>query len=516
MSTSVVDPADGRDLFPYESSTPSTPGHAAQHAPPPQSAAGPLKQLLLRMHFFAGVLVGPFLLVTALSGALYAIAPTVEQVVYGTELTAASPEQSVPLDAQVASARALHPDLMLAGVVAGSKGATTRVLFTDPALSDALSSSYSRVVFVDPSSGDVRGDTVQYGSSQSLPLRTWISELHRSLHLGEPGRLYSELAASWLAPIALGGLVMWWIQRRRQGRRASLLRSGRREVGRSRTRTRHAVAGTWVVAGLVFLSATGLTWSQFAGANVSDLRAAMNWVTPTLTTGTLGSDSGTDHADAEGHEEHGGTASTSAGDAGTGTGTSSGAGHGGHTAAHRAVGVDGVLSGARAAGLQDPMTLTPPTEAGASWLVAETRRSWTAGPDSVTIDSSTGEVVEHQRFADFPVAAKFADWGIRAHMGILFGLANQLLLVALALVLVGVILRGYAMWWARRPGPGRPPMRGALRQLARRRPVVTAIGLFVVATVGWFVPLLGVSLVVFLVTDGLLGWWHGQRGSGHR
>lgn len=32
----------------------------------------------------------------------------------------------------------------------------------------------------------------------SLPLRTTIDRLHRDLLLGEPGRLYSELAASWL------------------------------------------------------------------------------------------------------------------------------------------------------------------------------------------------------------------------------------------------------------------------------------------------------------------------------
>ena len=158
------------------------------------------------------------------------------------------------------------------------------------------------------------------------------------------------------------------------------------------------------------------------------------------------------------------------------------------------------------------MELTPPAGEGAPWLVSETRRSWTPGPDSVSIDAASGEPVEQIRFADYPLAAKLTDWGIRAHMGFLFGAANQLLLAAVALTLVGVIVRGYALWWSRRPGPGRPPTRGALLELVRRWPVLTIGGLLVVAVIGWAVPLLGASLVAFLVIDAVLGRW-GQRPS---
>lgn len=256
------------------------PTSADESPRPPSSAAGPLTHLLLRLHFYVGVLVGPFLLIAAVSGALYALAPAAEQVVYRDQLTATSPAQVVPLADQMATAGTRHTDLPVTGVVPGADGATTRVLFGDPSLP---SSSFSRVVFVDPATGEIRGDTVQYGAGQSLSLRTWISELHRSLHLGEPGRMYSELAASWLAPLAVGGLVLWWVRRRRS--RAPMLRSGGPVEGRARTRTRHAVAGTWAVVGLLFLATTGLSWSQYAGANIGDLRTAMNWSTPALSTG---------------------------------------------------------------------------------------------------------------------------------------------------------------------------------------------------------------------------------------
>jgi hypothetical protein len=42
--------------------------------------------------------------------------------------------------------------------------------------------------------------------------------------------------------------------------------------------------------------------------------------------------------------------------------------------------------------------------------------------------------------SDWPLIAKFTQWGIYAHMGNLFGLANQILLAALALGLICVII----------------------------------------------------------------------------
>src|SRR5699024_11088478 len=112
VSTSLADPAQRRDPHPSD----------PEHRPRRASAAGPLTRLLLRMHFFAGILVGPFLLIAALSGAAYAIAPTAEQLVYRDMLSASSPAQLVPLADQVDTARDVHPDLQLSGVVPGTGG----------------------------------------------------------------------------------------------------------------------------------------------------------------------------------------------------------------------------------------------------------------------------------------------------------------------------------------------------------------------------------------------------------
>lgn len=82
---------------------------------------------------------------------------------------------------------------------------TTRVQFA----SADLGASESRALFVDPYTLAIKGDMTVYGTSGVLPLRTWLDKLHSSLLLGDLGRNYSELAASWLWVAALGGVALW-------------------------------------------------------------------------------------------------------------------------------------------------------------------------------------------------------------------------------------------------------------------------------------------------------------------
>ena len=89
-------------------------------------------------------------------------------------------------------------------------------------------------------------------------------------------------------------------------------------------------------------------------------------------------------------------------------------------------------------------------------------------------------------------------------MGVLFGWPNQLLLLLIGGGLVASVVLGYRMWWKRRPtrGFGRPTPRGQWRKAPRG--ALIGLGLATLL-VGWFVPLLGISLVVFLAVDVLLG-----------
>ncbi|NLU83589.1 PepSY-associated TM helix domain-containing protein [Rhodococcus sp. HNM0569] len=441
-------------------------GSPPRERPPVQ--AGSLRPLILRLHFYAGVLVAPFIVIATISGGLYALAPSIEQVVYREYLHVDATGPAVPVAEQIAAAQAARPDLTLDAVQpAGDPGETTRVLFTDPALGD----SERRAVFVDPVHGRAIGDLTVYGSSNALPMRTWIGQLHRSLHLGEPGRLYSELAASWLWVVALGGLYLW-IERYRttkRTRRAHLLTVDRTRAGRDRTVSRHGALGAWLVAGLLFLSATGLTWSAHAGANVTALRSALNWTTPAVTA------TAAEHADHAGSETHR------------------------DTVAPDVTRVDDVLEVARAHGVDGKVEVTLPAAHGDAFVVQQTRQPWVMSNNAIAIDSG-GTVTDTSWFADWPLAAKLSAWGVQAHMGTLFGLPNQLALAALAAALTAVVVCGYVMWWQRRGDRtvGRAPARGALRRI---HPATAVVVLVLAAAVGWFVPLLGASLLLFLVVD---------------
>ncbi|KNC18403.1 peptidase [Arthrobacter sp. RIT-PI-e] len=479
---------------------------------PPTPRGTWLGALALRIHFYAAVFVGPFLLVAALSGALYAMTPQLEKIIYADELTGTQ-AAAVPLEQQVRAAQDhLGTEALPAAVRPGPEGLTTRVMFADPELGE----SETRAIFVDPATAAVTGDLTAYGTSGSLPFRTWIDHLHRNLHLGEFGRLYSEVAASWLGIVAVAGVVLW-VQRIRRTRKArGLLYPDTRASGRKRLVSLHSVIGIWLSLGFLFLAATGLTWSTYAGANVSELRAAIGWSTPSITT-----DLGADPAEPGSTDEHVDHGPPLAG------GTEAAEDHSGHgeagaPAGSGAAGRDGFdrsLAAARDADLTAGLIeVKPPAMEGMAWTVTEIDRSWPSQVDAVAVEPGSFTVMDKVVFDDYPFAAKLARWGIDAHMGVLVGVVNQIALTLVALGLAAMIVWGYAMWFRRRPMrsaegkramAGRAPARGALR----KAPAWAVVGVLAAAVlVGVFAPLLGITLLAFLVVDALVG--HRRRSAG--
>ncbi|WP_432033811.1 PepSY-associated TM helix domain-containing protein [Streptomyces antibioticus] len=435
-------------------------------AAPTRGPWAPLRPLVLRLHFYAGLLVAPFLLVAAVTGFLYAGSFQAEKLVYAHETTVPVGDTKLPVSEQVAAARKVHPEGTVSAVrPSPAADASTRVLLSGV---PGVNPDHTLAVFVDPYTAEVRGSLEQYGSSGALPLRTWISELHRNLHLGETGRLYSELAASWLWVIAGGGVVLWYSRRR-------ALRKVRGTSGRRRTLGLHGTVGVWAALGFFFLSATGLTWSTYAGATIDDLRTSLRQATPSISATVGGGEHG-------GH----GAASAAGGDG------------------EHGVGLDKVLSAARAEGLDDPVEIVTPPDAESAYVVRQVQRGWPTELDTVAVDPATGRVTDTLRFEEYPVLAKLTRWGIDLHTGLLFGLANQILLMLLALSLILLIVWGYRMWWQRGRGGsfGRPIPRGAWAQVP---PYVLVPLMAVIAVLGYFVPLLGIPLAAFLVVDVALG-----------
>ena len=464
----------------------------APAVPGPSAPAGDRSgwPLLARLHFYAGVLAAPFLVVAALTGLAYAVTPQIDSLLYGDKLHVAGQGGSTrPIEAQVSAARAAYPAGTIASVQtpAGPRD-TTRVVLDVPGLGE----EEQRTVFVDPHTGAVRGQlTTWYGDT---PVTTWLDALHRNLHLGAFGRNYSEIAASWLWVVAGGGVLMWL-------GRARTYRSGRRRDavvpnlstarGVRRTRNWHATTGVWLIVGLLFLSATGLTWSNYAGARFTSALDALDAHAPDLDTALH--TSSTQEKPAEHHASMTAPAPSDV----------------------TPQDVAAALTTARAAGLSGPLEIAVPAEPGSAWSATQTDNVWPVHKDAVAIDVAGKQVTARSDWADYPLLAKLSKLGVQAHMGVLFGLVNELLLVALAIGLLAVILWGYRMWWQRRPtrtGRRRPfgtaPARGTWRRLPT--PAVLA-GVVAVAALCWALPLFGWTLVAFLVGDLYVGEFQRQR-----
>ncbi|TDC42566.1 PepSY-associated TM helix domain-containing protein [Micromonospora sp. KC213] len=458
-----------------------TPGPtAAPDGGRPARRPTPLVALLTRLHFYAGILVAPFLLVAALTGLAYTITPQLDRALYGDKLTVATiGDQPTPLAAQITAARAAHPDGTLTGVLPGTGEQTTQVVFAQPDLGEK-----QHTVYVDPYTAEVKGQlTTWFGAT---PATTWLDDLHRNLHLGDLGRHYSEIAASWLWVLVVGGIVLWWRRRASNRSRVRHLLVPDLSAGRGVRRTRgwHATTGVWLAVGLLFLSATGLTWSRYAGDNFSAALGALNASRPPLSTVLDGAPPAT----GGGEHQHGGP--TTGADADPAT-------------------YDRVLAVARDAGLAGPVEITPAEEPDSAWTVAQTDNTWPVGRDRVAVDPAAGTITARSDFADWPLLAQLSNLGIQAHMGLLFGPVNQILLAALALGLLCVIVWGYRMWWQRRPTRvdrrlpvGIPPVRGGVRGLPWW---ALLLGVPVTVAVGWALPWFGVTLLGFLIVDVILG-----------
>ena len=175
--------------------------------------------------------------------------------------------------------------------------------------------------------------------------------------------------------LALGGLALWIGKvrgRRGEGRPAPPrgMRPGRRRI-----LGWHGATGVWLTVALLFLSATGLTWSTYAGDRFATVVDAVKQSTPSLAAEPCRCARPRDR-----RRRH-------------------------------------ALDHGVATGLQGPLKVTVPAEPGAPFTVAEIARDWPVQRDEVALDPYTGAVTETILWQDFPVLSKLTRIGILAHMG---------------------------------------------------------------------------------------------------
>ncbi|WP_020667777.1 PepSY-associated TM helix domain-containing protein [Amycolatopsis nigrescens] len=424
-----------------------------------------VRVLARRLHFLAGIVVAPFLVAQCLTGLVYVFSPQIHDSLYASQLYVDSQNgERRPVSEQVSAALTAHPEATARSVITRPEpDRTTRVLLSVPGAEGIGAAAKARTVFVDPYTNYLNGELTT--ADNRMPANTWLRDLHSNLHLGAPGRLYAELAASWLPLIIVGGLVLWLAQPRRRKRvrtRELLVPSARAKGGWSRLRGVHGPLGLWLALGLLLVGITGLAMSQYAGGRANQEVDPLHLRAPALVAAPV---------------EIPPNAAP--------------------------IGLDRALAVAEAEGLTGELILTLPQGPGGVFTAAERSAGLPVQRDSIAIHPYTAQVTERIGWGDYSLAAALSTLGTEFHTGTLFGLANQILVTALVLGLLVLIVLGYRMWWVRSPYRARwaslPPP--AWRQLPRRTLLLT---LPAAAALGWLLPVLGVSLVGFILVDGLL------------
>lgn len=440
MSAVVQTQADAVPAGAPPPSRPATRRHARQYA------------RIWRWHFFAGLLVVPFILWQGVTGVAYLWHEEIADALW-PQLRLVEPRGSmVPLDRQLAAARAANAnaDAMPVRVLrAADRSRSTQFVFSH-------GNGLSRPTFVDPYSGRLLG---------SVPARTWLPGLTRSLHGGWPlGRVGSwllELGACWCIVMVLSGLYLWWPRAARG--MAGVLYPRLRHGARVFWRDLHAVVGIGFSAVLLAFLITALPWTDFWGGQV--LKPLQRW-------------SGQIAPDIRGNGAH----------------HPPGA-HAGHSA--RAPALQRMVDLAASEGLRGDLQIDLARDGGP---VTVAMKSGRAANERVLRVAPDGErVIARIGWHDYPAIPRLVATGVDLHEGTFLGRANRIANTVVVGALFWLVVTGAIGWYRRRPSEGGlsapPPQAGLLPRWL----MAVAIALCVA------MPLLGISVVLLWLVDGALG-----------
>ncbi|PRD41872.1 hypothetical protein C5748_19665 [Phyllobacterium phragmitis] len=428
-------------------------------------SASDLYRAVWRWHFYAGLLVLPFMITLAITGALYLFKDEIDAIVH-------SDLKKVEISENVAKA---SPSAMMAAAVAAYPG--TAIKFTDPAtpassaeITVNTENQGKLAVYVNPYTGRVLGSLPDRGT-----IMWTIRYLHSLKYFGSFARALIEIAGGWSILLVGTGIYLWW-PRRQTGGVLSVRATPKRRVF---WRDTHAVTGIFVGFFIVFLAITGMPWSGVWGAKVNEWANGNNFGYPVgVRVAVPMSDEHLDHV-----------AKTSWSLEQAQIPQSSGHGHDATP-----IGLDAAIATFDRLGLHAGYAVNIPTTPHGVY-------TGSVYPDDLSrqrvvhLDQYSGQPLIDMRFADYGPLGKWLEWGINVHMGQEFGLANQLVLLAACIAIIVLAVSAGVMWWKRRPAGslGVPPM-PADRRVFR--------GLIAILVIGGIVfPLVGLSLVIMLALD---------------
>ncbi|WP_297803529.1 PepSY domain-containing protein [uncultured Brevundimonas sp.] len=427
-----------------------------------------------RWHFYAGVLVMPFLLLLSLTGGLYLFKDEIDRLAYRRMmLVAVTPAQVTP-DAWLATARAATDGKPASVLIPAAPDEAVQIRIEQP-------DGQTARAFINPYTAALTGIVPDHGLTET------IKDLHSLSLVGGPvGVAFNvvvEIVAGWAIILCATGLYLWW-PRKRQGAVFVLSETDSRR--RPFWRDIHAVAGFYTAGVIIFLAVTGMPWSAVWGDQFMGVMRKTALGRPPAPAAAQWTDT-TPH-----HGPH---------DVGW---TMEGTNLSHHHAADAPPSLTRVVQTLTEQDMARPVMISIPQQADQTWTVS-TQPDHVEDTRILYVDPASGAVKADVRYGDFGPMAKAMEWGIMVHQGQQYGWLNRLVMLGGCIGVWLLAISGTFMWWKRRPPRLSPFRSGAPSALphsqsdARYR-VVLAI----VTPLAILYPVTGASLLVALLVDALV------------
>jgi uncharacterized iron-regulated membrane protein len=437
--------------------------------------ASSLYRAVWRWHFYAGLLVLPFLVLLAVTGALYLFKPELDYALYRPLIEA--PARDAP---------AAQTGVVMTNVERAMNGRVLQLTLPDRSdrsvsLLVRIASGETRTAYADPYDGRFLG-SIPYGGMMQV-----VRKLHSLQQFGFWASSLMEIAAGWAIVLVGTGTFLWWPR----GRKGGVVSIRGTPSARTFWRDLHAVTGAFAGAVILFLAVTGMPWSMFWGDHVQKWTTAANLNMPAPPAETIpgwmlsAAMPGAPHAPHTDEEirpvipwalEQARAPHSHAGEVD--------------------IGLDSAVEQFEALGLRRPFSVQPPERPRGAY-VGSYAPNRVENVRTIYLDRFSGAVLGDVGFAQYGSAAKAIEWGIAVHQGQQYGPLNRYLMLAGCAAIVLLAASAAVMWWKRRPkgGLGPPPA------LAEKRAARAILAL--VAVAGVVFPLVGVSLLCALAIDWL-------------
>ena len=488
--------------------------------PPKANQRSRVWRTVWRTHFYAGIVVIPFIVLFALTGLVILYTQPINDVTRPDLFKVTPRASSVPLDLAVANGvRAAGDRWHLVSVIPPRDRQHSVKL----SLGDKTEKHFTSV-FVDPYTGRV------LGSDKTDGLPGLANRLHGFLNIGHTvkvpsvarsfdstkpwlvdakvGDLVMELAAGWALVLAASGLYLWWPRKPNAGKAMFKPRLAKR--GRARWRDLHAVPMALFSVVLVWFVVTGMPWGAVWGSGWGAASTRIDAGRPFPEVASLlpndgnidrfgnpiawAQSRGSTIGEAPQSTHHHQEATDTAGAAVAASGP---------VAGPAAMSYDDIAHVARDIRMQPGYSITPPanTDDGKGHPTYGTYQLSSPWPNrlanerTVFLDQFTGKTLATYASADWGAAAKATEFGVQAHMGVQLGLANRILMTAGCLTIIWGAFAAVVMWWKRRP-------KGTVGLPRRPVDVTRTKGILLIAVLfGVLYPLVGASMILVGVTD---------------